>query len=178
MALKHARPPMEASPQLKLTRSVAIVNCELWRKWHSACPVCGLLDHTNHYMSSIYFGAQEHALVMLVTLKLCSFRSQMYFGGTGCKSSYFRRVHGTPGTNKCSFANPCGISRLGSQCSSTFNARIKALKNKNTWWFHMCLETQLWSGSVPICASFTGVCSWADLKPPSLCREAKLFISD
>ena len=132
MALKHARPPMEASPQLKLTRSVAIVYCESWRKWHSACPVCGLLDPTNHYMSSIYFGAQEHALVMLVTLKLCSscFRSQMYFGGTGCKSSYFRRVHGTPGANKCSFANPRGISRLGSQCSSTCSARIKALKNK------------------------------------------------
>lgn len=37
-------------------------------------------------------------------------------------------------------------------------------------------NTHLWS--VPICASFTGVCSWADLKPPSLCREAKLFISD
>ena len=40
------------------------------------------------------------------TFQASSFRSQIYFGGTGCKSSYFRRVHGTPGANKCSFANP------------------------------------------------------------------------
>ncbi len=89
-------------------------------------------------MLSIYFGAHQctrngcafKALQYAKASQASCFPSQMYFGGTGCKSSCFRRVHGMPGANKCGFGNPGGTSRLGSRCSSTLVQQSNLLKTK------------------------------------------------